>query len=261
MFDALREEEESLYGQTRKLLGESFCLVEDLLNLYDVFLKLSVKPVAKLDDAERLAPMLHCLQWMKNEAITAVLTMMRGHIADSSNYTRRAIEIAAFVAYMFKNGDAAKRWMAAGASDEARKEYVKSFMAYKIVKQELTPYLIGNYEDYCLDVHPSFFGCVNRASLDEDYVHRFAQFDLSPTDGYQTFFVSNFLRALVCHAKLMEHLTTVFYSSGHFDAETWTAAYLPFVQKFQIIDQYWRPFFADHFARTYGEEMTHEPSP
>lgn len=122
------------------------------------------------------------------------MMLMRGHITDSSNFSRRALEICAFIVRMYRDEKAAKRWMEAGKSKKARERYVSAFPAWKLVKELLTPELVKMYEDDCLDVHPSFFAVTKRASLDHDRVHRFSYFDLDEDDGHQTFLVMNFFQ-------------------------------------------------------------------
>ena len=255
-FDGLREQEERNYQGLKRVLGESFELIHDLLALYDVFFKLSLKPVVKLEDAHQIPALLHSLQWMKHEAIAGTMTLMRGHITDSSNFSRRALEICAFIVRMYRDEEAAKRWMEAGTSNKARERYVSAFPAWKLVKELLTPELVKMYEDDCLDVHPSFFAVTKRASLDDDRTHRFSYFDLDGNDGHQTFLVMNFFNICICHGKIMEFLTTVFYPSGHFDSEKWLAVYVPFVQKFQALRELWRPIIDAHFAEQEVEAAT-----
>lgn len=254
LFDGLRDQEEKNFQGLKKVLGESFGLIYDLLDLYDVFFKLALKPVVKLDDANQIPALLHSLQWMKHEAIAGTMTLMRGHITDSSNFSRRALEICAFIVRMYSDKEAAKRWMEAGTSNKARDRYVSAFPAWKLVKELLTPELVKMYEDDCLDVHPSFFAVTKRASLDDDRTHRFSYFDLDEADGHQTFLVMSFFNICICHGKIMEFLTTVFYPSGQFDSETWLTSYLAFVQKFQALRELWRPIIDAHFQQQEAEE-------
>jgi hypothetical protein len=207
-----------------------------------------------LDDANQIPALLHSLHWMKHEAIAGTMTLMRGHITDSSNFSRRALEICAFIARMYVDKDAAKRWMEAGTSNKARERYVSAFPAWKLVKELLPAELVKTYEIDCLDVHPSFFAVTKRASLDDDWVHRFGYFDLDKADGHQTFLVMSFFNMCSCHGKIMEFLTTIFHPSGHFDSQQWLASYPAFVQKFQAFREHWRPIIDAHFQQQEAEE-------
>jgi hypothetical protein len=249
LFDNLRAREEQAYQSTKKLLGGSFNLAYDLQNLYDLFNQLSTNVVMRLNDGNQMAALLHSLQWLKNEAIAGTLTLMRGHITDSSNFSRRSLEICAFAIRIYQDPAAAKRWMEIGKSKKARERYESAFPAWQLVRDLLNPELIGYYKDDCLAVHPSLFAVTKRAEIGDDHVHRFRYFDLDRSDEQQIYFVMRFLTLCVCHAKIMEHLTTVFYPSGHFDQESWLEAYLSFISKFQTIRSGWEPAVNAHFEK------------
>lgn len=254
IFDQFRIREEATFQELKALLGDSFSLIYDLLRLYDTFIDLALKPVFALNDSHQIPALLHSLQWMKHEAIAGTMTIVRGHISDSSNFSRRAIELCAFVSKMYADKEAAKRWMEAGTSNKAQERYLSTFPAWKLVKELLTPDLIAMYEDDCLTVHPSFFAVAKRASLDEDRTHRFSYFDLEEDDEQQTYFIIEFFNLLLCHGKLMAHLTTVFYPSGNFDSEKWMQAFSPFVNRWTAFQQHWKPVTDKRLQQHHDDE-------
>lgn len=231
IFDDLRKREEGNFLGLREVLGPAYAIAPELINLYTVLLEASIKSVCDLDDNTYQIPaLMHTLQWMKNEAICGILMLMRGHISDASNFNRRALELCAFVSLMYKDKDSAERWMKAGVSKSAQEKYRSRFDAFKVVKAELPKPLIDIYAENCLNVHPSPFAVVKRASLDPDRTHRFSFFDLDEDDDRQPSFVLNFFNIILLHVKIMEFLSQLFYPGGHFDSELWMANFKPFLE-------------------------------
>jgi hypothetical protein len=247
-FDDLRKREEGVFRGMRELLGETYNTSQELLDLYSVLFDASLKCVWKLEDKHQPPALMHSLQWLKNEAIAGILTLMRGHISDASNFGRRSIEICAFIKLMYENKEAAARWMKAGTSKRAQAKYLSAFPAFELVRKHLTPELVKIYERNCLDVHPSFFAVVKRASLDPDRVHRFSYFDLDETDDKQAYLIISYFNLIACHVKIMEFLTIMFYPSGHFDKDKWMAAFGPFIHRAETRRLFWQPLIDAHMV-------------
>jgi len=249
-FDDLRKREEGVYRGLKDILGDSYSIATDLVDLYTVVLNASLKPVCKLDDNNFQMPaLMHTLQWLKNEAISGVLSMMRGHISDASNFNRRALELSAFISLMYKDKDSAERWMKAGVSKSAQDRYRSRFDAFKVVRAELPAPLIEIYNRCCLDVHPSPFAVVKRASLDSDRTHRFSFFDLDDDDPRQPSFVMNFFNHVIYHVKIMEFLSQLFYPSGLFDSQAWMASFKPFLENTESRRIAFMPLIEEHLRK------------
>ena len=251
--DHLRDAEENNYQFLKELLGDSYNLLPELLRLYEVFIKLAVEPVFQLETISQPPAILHLLQWLKNEAVAGAITLMRGHIADSSNYSRRALEISAFVLKMYHDADSAASWMASGRSKRAQNKYLAAFPAYKLVRELLPADLVDMYEDDCLSVHPSFAGVSSRASLDPDMVHRFKFFDLDEADEKQTYFVLKFFQLCICHARIMNALAQTFASHESFDSAQWQVACTDYMHRLQEKHSIWMPAFEALLAAEEGE--------
>lgn len=259
IFDSLRQEEERNFSELKELLGETFTIVYGLLRLYDLFLELSMKSVLALEDDTQIPALLHLLQWMKNEAIFGTLTIMRGHITDTSNFSRRSLEVTAFIAKIYGDKEAGKRWMEAGKSASARGRYLSAFPAWQLVKELLNDELKNLYEEDCMSVHPSFYGAALRAEF-ADRAHTFSYFDLSEEDENQTYFVMRFLSFVATHAKAMAFLTQVFYPSGVFDAEKWMTEFRPFIVRWTALSETWKPKIEERLKKHVDEESAEKKS-
>ena len=210
LFDYWRSREEEIYTNLKRVLGSGFPLLQEVLELHSTLGRLAQRPILQLKNPNQIAAIFHLLAWMRHEAVAAGLMLLRGHVTDSTNFTRRALEICAFIVLIHSDREAGRRWMEAGASKKARQRYTSAFPAWQVVRDQLPKELRDMYEIQCLDVHPSFFAIAKRAKFTAEFKHQFAYSDLSETDPHQTFFVMSFLNLCSTHGKMLAHLANVF---------------------------------------------------
>lgn len=246
--DLTRIEEKNL-EYSKNYLGDSFALIDDFLDLHELFLQLAQKPIFKGGDIHQIPAITHLLQLLRNEGISGSLVLLKGRITDSSSHTRKSIEVCAFITEMFGNPDSAKRWMEAGLSEAAQKRYRSRFPAWQLVSELLNKQLTDSYEQHCLCVHPSFFSLAKRAQFQTDGRHTFNVFELEP-DGDQTYMVMQFFMLLETHGQILSFLSTVFQKNGLFNHAKWLAHFIPFVDRWKDHrDRIWRPLIDQHFAK------------
>src|SRR5579872_3661094 len=85
--------------EVTSFIGASRFLSDRVSALYELLLSLVVNcpDVSKVLDVNQTTATLHCLQSLRYEFLMSVITLWRGHVIDSTNYSRKSIEIAAFL--------------------------------------------------------------------------------------------------------------------------------------------------------------------
>lgn len=92
--ETLRQDEDRVFLSVSEYLGDTKHLVDDLSDLYESIFALIGSTNLQLNDLQSVA-FMHCLQALRYELLMGCLTLLRGHVTDSSKDTRRAIEIVA----------------------------------------------------------------------------------------------------------------------------------------------------------------------
>jgi hypothetical protein len=150
---------------------------------------------------------MYLLGLMGHQTLMGSLTLMRGHPTDSTNYSRKAIESAAFCLEILADAESAKRWMEAGKSKGAMKNYASRFAAWQVVKNRLKPVeesLSDTYEYYCLSVHPGL-AAVSRQAILEDGAFQFNHLEVSNQDDHDAL-KAQFLLGVTNHLKIVAML-------------------------------------------------------
>jgi len=123
--EEIRESEEHNYQTSKKLLGDTFSLADDVLDLYRVLADIaSTSPLVVRDEH---VTALHFLTASQYQLTMSVLAALRGHIMDALRDTRLAIELCAFAARVKRNPGLALVWLNAGTADDAYEAYRKQF--------------------------------------------------------------------------------------------------------------------------------------
>ncbi len=123
--EEIRESEEHNYRTSKKLLGDTVSLVDDLTDLYQVLSEIATKsPLAARDE---YVMALHFLSACRYRLTIGSLAALRGHITDALRDCRLAIEACGFAAHIKRNPALARDWLDAGTSDAAYVAYRKKF--------------------------------------------------------------------------------------------------------------------------------------
>ncbi len=91
--DEIREGEEANYQTSKKVLGETVSLADDLKDLYEVLVDIATKfPLAAQD---QYVTALHFLVGSQYQLTIGSLAALRGHLTDALRDCRLAIELCA----------------------------------------------------------------------------------------------------------------------------------------------------------------------
>lgn len=157
LIEEIREKGEQNLQISKTLLGDTFPLADDVLDLYKVILEISTKsPLAARDE---YVTALHFLAGSQYHLTIGVLSALRGHTPDALRGTRMAIELCAFAARVKRNPALAADWLNAGTSDAAYEVYWSKFSASKLFPRGLREWkeLKDRYDIAAKLSHPSVY--------------------------------------------------------------------------------------------------------
>lgn len=192
--DKIRESEEANYQTSRRVLGESVTLVEDLLDLYRV--------LGEMIRGSRLGPRdeIVCagqfLLGCRYQLTLGALAALRGHLHDSFMLSRKAIELCAFAARVKRHSHLAMIWLCAGDSDAAYDAYREKFAPGKLFPEDHEILgKLGERYDHCSKLtHPSVYSLAGHIETERranEVAFRFHYFQLKgsdPSEPAWTFF-------------------------------------------------------------------------
>lgn len=172
--DAIRQMDEGGYFLVASYVASIAGGIDELWDVFQSVLNFLASKVdsMKMDPYQEKA-FFNCLQCVQYELMHSMLTAMRGHISDSTKYSRRAIESTAFACEVFRRPKHAKIFLelCVGETDEEQKAnekaYTDNFKAFQKVegnRKFLGDDLVARYEEQCLFVHPSYLSLNMQAS-------------------------------------------------------------------------------------------------
>lgn len=155
--DEIRESGEHNYQTAKNLLGDTFTLADDVLDLYRVLAEIATKsPLAVRDE---YVTALQFLVGSQYQLTMSVLAALRGHVIDALRDTRMAIELCAFAAHVKRNPKLVLVWLEAGAAGAAYEAYRRQFTASKLFPRGLREWqeLYKRYDHAAKLSHPSVY--------------------------------------------------------------------------------------------------------
>ena len=164
---------------------------------------------------------LNCYQIMINDLIKGTLSMCRGHTTDAQFYTRRMVETAASIIEIMKDQQKATIWLDL-AKEGGQEAYVSKFMAYKLVRENLSKPIEKIYGQLCLSVHPSFSNVAGREQI-IDSAYFIDPFDVMSYED-EPRHRAELLWLFETHVVVLKELSKAFISSDKFDSSLWLAA-------------------------------------
>jgi len=160
--DKLRADEEENFLLTKKVLGDSYSLFEDLHDLYDWQRRaVEISAVGNHDHVAAGAVMLCQSQY---HLVIGTLDCLRCHITDSFAHCRAAIETAVFSARISRHPHLAMEWLNAGDSEEAYERYRRKFGTGSIFPDDdpALANLKARYDICAKQGHPSVYSFASR---------------------------------------------------------------------------------------------------
>jgi hypothetical protein len=126
--EEIRSLEERTYAVSQKRLGDTTELVEDVSSLYSTIVGIygtsGIGPGDKREFLFASYQVLLCQYLL----ITGCLAIERGHLTDSFQYTRKAIESCAIARKILEHPHLGTVWWEAGRSKEKYEKYRKKFI-------------------------------------------------------------------------------------------------------------------------------------
>jgi hypothetical protein len=234
------------FAEVTQYLGSTSKLVDDVSALYELLMKLVVNApkFAEFFDINQRTAFFHCLQSLRYTLIMSVTTLFRGHVTDSTNYSRRAIEICAFLVEICSDTESAKRWIEMGKSGNARDKYKSRFQAHQVVKKHkdiLSEEVDKLYDNFCLFVHPSYFSMHFQISTTGKLEHQFHYFKHESEDQRVNLITQYFilLNAHVCLVKAFARF--IDKKDIGFDDKVWQERKTQCIEKVEQEKTAWKP--------------------
>jgi len=156
--DRVRHVEEQNYGVTRKLLGDSAELIEDLARLYEELTQAISKSPSKERSEYIIANSL--IMSCRAQLVLGALTLSRLHGPDSYHYSRKAIELCGFAVRILSHPHLAADWRSASESESLYRKYRKKFTTSKLFPTDnpLLHELGERYDRVSKQIHSSIYG-------------------------------------------------------------------------------------------------------
>jgi hypothetical protein len=241
-------------AEVSDFFGSTKLLTDNAAALYESITKLIVESsnFGSVFDLNQRTAIFDCLQSLRYSLVMSMTTMLRGHVTDSTNHSRRSVEIAAFLLEICSNTENAKRWLDMGKSKSARKKYKSAFQAHQLVakhKDILTEKIVDLYDNFCLFVHPSYASMYHQIKIVGNQ-HQFHYFE-HQTDVQKANMVIQFFILLNTHMRLMDALSKFFESKNlSFVMTKWKEHYEMLVEETEKAKQQWMPL-----AKEFGLEQ------
>jgi hypothetical protein len=183
--DEVRRFEDEVYRASQERLSESASLVQDISDLYLAIMK--IYDCSGIPPKDEIICGLIQVQLCQYQLITGCLTLERGHLADSFQYARKAIESCAATSRISKHPELAAVWLQGWRPGERYRTYRKEFSPKKLFPRD-DPVMCKLYERYeqCSErAHANSLAFAGRLrhEYDEDKVNiRFHYSELTTED-------------------------------------------------------------------------------
>jgi hypothetical protein len=162
--EQLRNAEECNYTASLSRLGQTATLIDDFSDAYRTLNDLLRQ---SQDPPEHLLAVSILLLSTEYQLEKACLECVRGHLTDSVQITRRAIESAAFAARIARHPHLAPLWFRASTDDGSYDEYKDKFSPKKIFPKddELLAKLEDRWDHASRVSHSSAYSVARRSSI------------------------------------------------------------------------------------------------
>lgn len=219
--EEVREGEQYNYEESRRAVGDSIYLVQDLLDLYSLLARL-VKE-SGISPRDEVVAACQFFLGCRYQLTMGSLIALRGHLNDSFYFTRKAIEFCAFAARVKKHPHLAMVWLNA---QENYEEFRQKFSPGKLFPEDdvLLGKLYGRY-DFCSKmIHANIFS-FSRHMIAEgsatEFNLQFDYFQLSNTDPGEP--IRTLLFILDTHLGILRVFENILDGVVAHDPSTWAA--------------------------------------
>jgi len=163
--DQVREYDEENLRRTKLYLGDTVSLLQDLVELYKFLADLIAK--SSLGSRDEIVCAADFLLACRYQLTLGALSLLRGHLTDSSSFTRKAIEFSAFAVLIKKRPDLGLVWLNAGSNEDSYKKYREKFRTVKLFPKNhaLLKVLYLRYDQCSKQNHPSIFSICQHISV------------------------------------------------------------------------------------------------
>jgi hypothetical protein len=224
--EQIRKLEDENYEISKKVLGDTYSLVNNIVELYVLLRKIISEPHTPPEDA--VATGINFLLSCQYQLTISCLAILRGHFTDSFQSTRNAIESCAFSARIFKHPHLAKVWINAGDKDKSYEVYREKFSGKKIFPEDdlLLKDLKEDYDRCSKQIHSSIYNYSRRLdveSSEDKYKVEFQYFEFSPEDRGEP--ARTFLCTVVTHFKILRVFANLFKEEIKHNIVKWDVHY------------------------------------
>ncbi len=210
--------EDNNFQANIRMLGDVLVAFDHVFRLHGSFTSFVEKAAMELGENPYLAINNFC-QLIAQDLLKGMNSLCKGYLTDSSFHLRRSIESAACLIEISKNPTKADIWSAM-EEDEQIVEYVKNFMVYKLVKNNMSPKVIEQYETLCLSVHPSALSMAHRTNATEGGIWTIRFFDVDRVEDIPHVKMM-ILNLLTTHRLILDDMAAAFASSPSFDFQSY----------------------------------------
>lgn len=178
--DRFHEIEVNNYRASKKYLGDTITLIQDLHSLYcklNNLLDAAIKNsgVEPTDEQSAISTFLTASD---HYLTIATLAMLRGHLTDTYSHLRKSIELCAFAARVKKHPHLVTEYLSASKDDASYKQYLEKFSGGKLFSGN-GPLLeeLGQQYDRCSKLsHSSVYFLAKRLTKAKDETGPYASF-------------------------------------------------------------------------------------
>jgi hypothetical protein len=240
--EEVRKRGEQNYEVSRKVLGDTASLADDLMDLYTVLAEIASKsPLAARDE---YLTGLDFLLGSRHQLAIGTLAAMRGHLFDALKDCRLAIELCGFAGHVKRTPALAPVWLNAGQSDAAYDLYRKRFGTRQLFPagQRVFRDLRERYDIASKLSHPSVYKMAghNRfTSTPSSFGVEFRSFQLRADDRSEP--ARTFLWVVDTHFKILTVFEDVLRDAIAHDRARWKLRITTIDAKLDDHKAKWRP--------------------
>lgn len=238
--EQIRKHDEENLEISIKYLGDAYTLVHDITELYTLLgnlLSTSQSPV-DLKFYINCTLLLSC----QYQFTASCLAVLRTHLTDSFQSTRRAIESCAFAYRIFKQPNLAEKWLNAGDSKKKYGKYRKSFSGNLFPDNHEAMRFLGGQYDFCSkQMHSTLHSFATRMITEEKekaLSFKFPYCDI-PKDDPVHFFRA-FFATINIHRYILKVFAEVFQEDIKKDMIAWELRYNAVEAKYGVQLAPWR---------------------
>lgn len=211
---------------SKKNLNDTYTLIHDVTELYNLMSKLLSASESKVDHEFYVnsALLLSC----QYQFTISCLAILRGHLTDSLQSTRRAIESCAFAYRILKHPHLAEVWINAGDNDKSNERFKEKFSGKNLFPDDhdVLQFLGGQYDFCSKQMHSRLESFATRLETEDkkkSTVFKLLYCDIPKDDPLHFFRV--FFTTINIHMQMLKVFEEVFKEDIKQDKVRWELHY------------------------------------